>query len=43
MKLKKTMNIGGINGFDVYLVRIKYLNGHKAVKYVSDTELNWME
>ena len=41
--MKKTMNIGGINAFDVSLVRIKYLNGNKAVKYVSDTELNLME
>ena len=40
---KKTMNIGRINGFYVSLARIIYLNGHKAVKYVSDTELNWME
>ena len=41
--MKKTMNIGGINAFDVSLVRIKYQNGHKAVKYVSNTEPNWME
>ena len=43
MKMKNTMNIGGMNAFDVSLVRIKYLSEHEAVKYVSDTELNWME
>ena len=41
--MKITMNIDGINAFDVSLERIKYLNGHKAVKYVIDAELNWME
>ena len=41
--MKKITNIGGINAFGVSLMRIKYLNGHKAVKYVSDTESNWME
>ena len=43
MKIKKTVDIGGINAFDVSLMRIKYLSEHEAVKYVSDTELNWME